>query len=101
MIVTIAFLGLAFGLGAVPDQPSPDDPPQAKTSPDGDPLADARAATDRQDWDVAAQRFRSWAGSSVRSETCFRDRVIWHSAPWIPWPTTFPISTRIAASTCS
>jgi len=60
MIAAIASLGLVLWLGALPGHPSPDDPPQAKSAPKDDPLADARGATDREDWDEAAQKFRAF-----------------------------------------
>jgi tetratricopeptide (TPR) repeat protein len=60
MIAAMASLGLALWLGALPAHFSLDDPPQAKSSPKEDPLGDARAATDREDWDEAAKKFRAF-----------------------------------------
>jgi tetratricopeptide (TPR) repeat protein len=60
MIAAIASLGLTLWLGALPAHPSPDDPPQAKSYPKDEPLVDARKATDREDWDEAAAKFRAF-----------------------------------------
>ncbi len=60
MIAALASLGLMLWLGALPAHPSPDDPPQAKSAPKDDPLADARGVTDREDWEGAAQKFRAF-----------------------------------------
>ncbi len=60
MIAAIAFLGLTLLMGAAPANGPVDDPPQAKSSPKDDPLVDARKATDREDWDEAAEKFRAF-----------------------------------------
>ena len=60
MIAAIASLGLTLWLAALPAQRSHDDPPQAKSSPKDDPLVDARKATDREEWDAAADKFRAF-----------------------------------------
>jgi tetratricopeptide (TPR) repeat protein len=60
MIAAIVSLGLTLWLGTLPAHQSPDDPPRAKSSPQDDPLVDARRATDREDWDEAADKFRAF-----------------------------------------
>jgi tetratricopeptide (TPR) repeat protein len=60
MIATIASLALTLWLVALPAHPSLDEPPQAKSTPKDDPLVDARKATDREDWDEAAAKFRAF-----------------------------------------
>jgi predicted negative regulator of RcsB-dependent stress response len=60
MITAVATLGLTLWLGALPAIPSLDDPPQTKSSPKDDPLVEARKATDREDWDEAAEKFRAF-----------------------------------------
>ena len=60
MIAAIASLGMSVWLCALPAQASPDDPPQATSSQRDDPLADARKASDREDWDLAAEKFRAF-----------------------------------------
>ncbi len=60
MIAAIASLGLILWLGALPAHPSLDGTPQAKSSAKVDPLVDARRATDREDWEEAALKFRAF-----------------------------------------
>jgi tetratricopeptide (TPR) repeat protein len=64
MIAAIASLGLTLWLGSMAAQPFRDDPRQAKTSPKDDPLVDARKATDREEWDEAAEKFRAFLAAN-------------------------------------
>ncbi|MFI5455400.1 MAG: tol-pal system YbgF family protein [Isosphaerales bacterium] len=64
MIAAITAIGLTLWLGALPAaHPAPVDHPQVKSSPKDDPLVEARKATDREDWDEAAAKFRAFLDS--------------------------------------
>lgn len=59
MFALISSLALTLCLGALPGVCSTEDPP-ASSTPKDDPLVDARSATDREDWEEAAQKFRAF-----------------------------------------
>ncbi len=45
---------------ALADDPAPDSKPGASTTPDSDPLAEAKQLTDREDWGNAVEKFRAF-----------------------------------------
>ncbi len=60
MIAATASLALMLCMGAPPAPGVGDDATKAATRPKDDPLADARGATDREEWGDAAEKFRAF-----------------------------------------
>jgi predicted negative regulator of RcsB-dependent stress response len=60
MIAAIASLALMLCPGASPAPGLGDDPPKTAAQPKDDPLAEARGATDREEWGDAAEKFRAF-----------------------------------------
>jgi tetratricopeptide (TPR) repeat protein len=60
MIAAIVFLTLHFRPEGSPTSRTSDDPPKAASPSKDDPLAEARGATDREDWSEAADKFRAF-----------------------------------------
>ena len=60
MILAVATLALMFSPSASFPGRLADDPPNAEAPPQGDPLAAARRATGREDWDDAFEEFQAF-----------------------------------------
>jgi tetratricopeptide (TPR) repeat protein len=67
MITAIATLALIFSPSVSLPGLFADDPPKAEAPPEGDPLAEARAATHREDWDDAVEKFRAFLDAKPKA----------------------------------
>jgi tetratricopeptide (TPR) repeat protein len=63
MIAAVATFVLMFSPWVAFPGRLADDPPKAEAPPEGDPLAEARRATDREEWDEALEKFQAFLGA--------------------------------------